>query len=748
VLAYGDSEVLDPLTDQVLPSLKPSYSPIYQALHGYIGSTFSIDNRQSQFTAGLHAFAAHQTAASTLVDAAAASHALGTPGGPERIPFLTQRDHALQTSGREQPDEATGPRSAVTVSIIIPTRDRRELLEPCITSLLADTNYPRELLEIIVVDNGSTEPGTLEYLRRLRRDGLVVIRDDGDFNYPRLNNRAAGIATGEVLVLLNNDTTVFDADWLHIMVSYAMRPGVGAVGAKLLYPDLSVQHGGVVLGIQGVAAHVNHMLPFDDESYETIADRTHEVAAVTGACLAIRRAVYGEIGQLDESLAVTFNDIDLCCAALTHGYRNVYVGSALIIHHESKSRGYDIKPEQQEAFRIEAIRARSKHPDLYGDDPYYNPNFSLERTYDFAEPPRAIRPWILARRNAEESRCILMLSSTHQIGHGVAVVVDIQARHLASLGHRVIVGGPVSQSDFAYKDCERVDLRNEIEAAQFAFECGADVVVMHTPPFFGTARWLGAEQIKIAYDYGEPDPDLFSDAQSRRNVLADKRFSMALADRRYAISESVRAESSFTDMGVIPLGNAHLATWGPEHESVRAAIRARHGWTNKLVVFNVCRFHGAERNYKGVDAYSTLLHVLKSFTPGLANDVVFVLCGKGDTRDVREMEAKGLTVFANVTDAEMTELYAAADLYINLSLWEGYNLGIGQALAMGLPTLASDIPAHRAFEIKTTNDVVEQVAWLQMQSDGLVAGSSPRRVPRVWGWEPSLRQLAAIIAAS
>jgi GT2 family glycosyltransferase len=226
------------------------------------------------------------------------------------------------------------------------------------------------------------------------------------------------MATGEVLVLLNNDTTVFDPSWLRTMVEHVTEPGVGAVGAKLLFPDLAVQHGGVVLGIQGVAGHVNHMLPLDHDYYSDVGDITREVAAVTGACLAIRAEVYRQIGGLDESLAVAFNDIDLCCATLQHGYRNVYIGLPLMVHHESRSRGYDVGPEKHAAFRLEALHARSKHPHLYGEDPYYNPNLGLVRAYDLAEPSRAVRPWILARRRREKQRCVLMLSSTHQIGHG------------------------------------------------------------------------------------------------------------------------------------------------------------------------------------------------------------------------------------------------------------------------------------------------------------------------------------------
>jgi glycosyltransferase involved in cell wall biosynthesis len=196
---------------------------------------------------------------------------------------------------------------------------------------------------------------------------------------------------------------------------------------------------------------------------------------------------------------------------------------------------------------------------------------------------------------------------------------------------------------------------------------------------------------------------------------------------------------------VIPLGNAHLASWSDSLQQRRDDVRARQRWNDKLVVLNVCRFHAGERHYKGVDAYAALLNVARTFAPALAERVVFVLVGKADPSDVDEMTTQGLTVFANVSDAEMVDLYAAADAYINLSRWEGYNLGIGQALALGLPTLASDIPAHRAFGVPTTDDVAEQVAFLEQLLERGEPTESAVRVPTVWSWDAPLDQLTHLI---
>ena len=740
-LVYGDAEVADPKGLGVTPDFRPGFSPLHQELHGYIGSTFALDNRDGSTTETLRAFLLNKTTAAGVI---AETEGLNRHS-VERAPFIVQEDVRSMRTVPVASQPSFGP--TVPVTIIIPTRDRLELLKPCIDSLLQRTDYPDDQLEILVVDNGSIEPATLNYLRRAKEtDGLVVLRDDGDFNFARLNNRAAEVATGEVLVLLNNDTTVLDPRWLRMLVGHACTPDVGVVGAKLLYPDGAVQHGGVVLGIQGVAGHVNHMLEENDGDYRPIANLTHEISAVTGACLAIRRDVFQELGGLDERLVVAFNDVDLCCAAITAGYRNVYVGSALLIHHESKSRGFDTTPERQELFRQEAILARSKYPSLYREDPYYNPNMSLVRPYDLAEPPRAVRPWSVAARRRGLRRSVLMLSSTHQRGHGVPVVLDQQARHLASLGHRVIVGGPASDNDFAYEGCERAFLRDPVEAAQCASESRVDVVMMHTPPFYGVARWLGAETLTVAYDYGEPSPEMFADSAGRREINADKLFSMTIADKRFAISEAVSTESGIADMAVLPLGNEHLAIWGSDMAATRRAVRDRHGWGDKLVVLNVCRFHAAERQYKGVDAYVVLMQLLRAASPELGAEVVFVLAGKGDAVDVQQMKDAGLHVAANVADSELIDLYCAADAYSSFSRWEGYNLGIGQALAMGLPTIASDIPAHRAFGVATTDDVAEQVAFIQRLVDTKSALDADR-LPRIWPWSIPLQQLTEIINA-
>jgi GT2 family glycosyltransferase len=664
---------------------------------------------------------------------------------PTHLPFILFHSRKeLSFQGRELSEPALQKTDDLQISIIIPTRDRLDFLKPCVDSILEKTEYARDRYEIIVVDNGSTEQDLLHYLDLLSRDEKIsVIRDPRKFNYSRLNNEAAKTAKGELLAFVNNDIVVNDPLWLRKLAFHARQKDVGAVGSKLLYPDMTVQHGGIILGIQGVAAHAHHNLSAADPGYLGLNGSTHAISAVTGACLMVRHEVFDRIGGFDENLAVAFNDVLLCLNILDKGYRNIYVGDPLLIHFESKTRGFDDTEAKQKLFRREARYARSKHRALFKNDPYYNENLSLEKAYELAFPPRMEKPWQRFRRESSGKLRILMLSSTHQIGHGVAVVVDLQARHLASLGHKVFVGGPLGAREFAYENCQRVYLNEPKEAAIFATQYNMDCVVMHTPPFYSAARWLGSSVKTIAYDYGEPDPDFFPDAHERRNQLFEKALCLEMADEIHAISEAVKNEAPHERVGVIPLGNSHLATWNNDLIERRANVRAARQWDDKIVILNVCRFHEGERYYKGVDEYCALRGRLQEDRTEDTAPIVFCLAGKGSEDDVEDMQARGLSVFANVSDEELIDLYCAADIYVNFSKWEGYNLGIGQALAMGLPVLASDIPAHRAFKVFTTNDLGVAVEKLRE----IAKQPAAERTAILSPWAQPLHQFSEILSS-
>lgn len=283
------------------------------------------------------------------------------------------------------------PAQPPMVSVIIPTRNGKDLLEKCVDSVYR-TGY--ENLEVIVIDNRSDEPETLAYLAALARKGGKVLSYDKPFNYSAINNWAATLTEGEILLLLNNDVETQDSTWLFEMLRHACRPEVGIVGSALYYPDDTLQHGGVILGIGGVAGHAHLRLERGNPGYFGRALLAQDVSAVTGACMMVRKDVYWQIGGLNEELPVAFNDIDFCLRVREKGYRIVFTPFAALYHHESATRGYEDTPEKKERF-IEECNYMSEHwGSTLDQDPYYNPNLTLDRSdFSLAWPPRVMKSW-------------------------------------------------------------------------------------------------------------------------------------------------------------------------------------------------------------------------------------------------------------------------------------------------------------------------------------------------------------------
>lgn len=283
------------------------------------------------------------------------------------------------------------------VSVVVPTRNGLAVLKPCLDSLLAKTHY--SALEVLVVDNGSDDPATLRFLDDLQqRDQRVrVLKDPSPFNYSALNNLAVSEAKGELICLLNNDIEVIQSDWLEEMVSQLQRPGVAAVGAKLLFPNRKVQHAGVFLGLGGVAAHGHRGFDGGERGYFGRANLAQEVSAVTAACLLVRRSAWQQVGGLDaEHLAVAFNDVDFCLRLREAGHRIVYTPFAVLLHHESVSRGDDLAPEQVDRFQREEAWMHQRWGEQLQNDPYYNPNLTLaDSNFSLAWPAR-VKRWPLA----------------------------------------------------------------------------------------------------------------------------------------------------------------------------------------------------------------------------------------------------------------------------------------------------------------------------------------------------------------
>lgn len=269
------------------------------------------------------------------------------------------------------------PDRAPLVSLLIPTRDKRTLLETCVRSILDKTTYPN--YEIIILDNQSSSPDTIEFFESIARQDRRVrtIRYDYPFNYSAVNNFGVAHARGELIGLINNDIEVITPDWLTEMVSHACRPEIGCVGAKLYYSNDTIQHGGVITGLWGVAGHAHKHLDRRDPGYQGRAMCAQNFSAVTGACLLVRRELYKAIGGLDEEhLPVSFNDVDFCLKIREAGYRNLWTPYAELYHHESISRGPDDSPEKKAREKQEIEYMKARWGGTLSPDPCYNPNLT------------------------------------------------------------------------------------------------------------------------------------------------------------------------------------------------------------------------------------------------------------------------------------------------------------------------------------------------------------------------------------
>lgn len=269
------------------------------------------------------------------------------------------------------------------ISILIPNKDHVDDLRRCIDSIKERSTY--ENYEIIVIENNSTEKETFDYYKTLEgQDKITAVTYEGEFNYARINNFGARAATGEYLLLLNNDTQVISMNWLEAMLMYAQRPDVGAVGAKLYYGDRTIQHAGVVVGLGAhrTAGHTHYKINYDNLGYMGKLCYAQNVSAVTGACLMVKKRIYDEVGGLDEAFRVALNDVDFCLRVREKGYLNVFTPFAELYHFESASRGIDVVDEAKaKRYEEESALFREKWKDfLEKGDPYYNPNFSLDRS--------------------------------------------------------------------------------------------------------------------------------------------------------------------------------------------------------------------------------------------------------------------------------------------------------------------------------------------------------------------------------
>lgn len=280
------------------------------------------------------------------------------------------------------------------VSVIIPTRNHLKLLQDCLGSILKKTHYSN--YEVLIVNNQSDDPDTIAYFKTIQgNDKVIVLEYDHPFNYSAINNFAVQHARGDVLVFMNNDIDVISPDWLDEMVSHAIRPDIGAVGALLYYDDNTIQHAGVILGVGGVAGHAYLNWPREKFLQQPGMFMVRNYSAVTGACMAVEKRKFEEAGRFNEKqLPIIFNDVDLCLRLLEKGYRNLLTSYAELYHHESASRGHDSTRKQRNKHKQEQQYMLKKWGTMLKNDPAYNPNLALSRnTFSLAFPPRVRGPW-------------------------------------------------------------------------------------------------------------------------------------------------------------------------------------------------------------------------------------------------------------------------------------------------------------------------------------------------------------------
>ncbi|MGE5511674.1 MAG: glycosyltransferase family 2 protein [Bacteroidota bacterium] len=375
VAVTADSDYVTGAHVRSRPWFRPAWSPRYQSTADYVRGAIAF--RAGQQLAQLCGRDADASSSRSLV--ARLIDNADTRGRVRHVPRVLLHARSMpapaQRGALPAPSVATG--TLPLVSVIMPTKDNPRLLKAAALSVLGCS---LELVELVIIDNGAASAEQHAQLDRLSRDPRVrILQDARPFNFAALMNAGRKACRGEILVLLNDDIRAEREDWLDALAQVAMQPDVGCVGALLLYPSGRIQHGGIVLGLLGVAGHAfRHMLPSGARAAERLS-AIHEVSAVTGACLAVRAKVFDEVGGLDERLPVTLNDVDLCLRVRAKGYRNLMAPHVRLVHEESATRGLDAAPDQATRLQRETSHFLATWGTSVLTDPYYSPHLSLTR---------------------------------------------------------------------------------------------------------------------------------------------------------------------------------------------------------------------------------------------------------------------------------------------------------------------------------------------------------------------------------
>ena len=402
-LAYGDEDLLAAGERSIMPFFKPHASPDTLRSRDVVGRGAIVRLRLVREIGGFRAEFGDAVEYDLMLRASERTQAIahvervlyhrdgvptfGEAGARAVMESLVRTDEPGTVSQIEAPIPTYRVRYHLRerkfVSIVVPTRDHADDLELCLRSIFERSTYAD--FEVLIVDNDTKDPRARDVIAAwAARDGRVrVLSMPIPFNYSKLNNAAITTARGDYIVLLNNDTEVLTPDWLEAMMEQAQRPAIGAVGASLIFPDRSVQHGGVILGIGGVAGHSHRFANPGSAGYFGALRAISNYAAVTAACFMVRREAYDRVGGLDETLTVAFNDVDFCLRLHELGLRNVWLPHVVLVHGESKSRGSDLGIAKTRRSIHEETVMLERWSGMIARDPYYNVNLT-RRSEDFA----------------------------------------------------------------------------------------------------------------------------------------------------------------------------------------------------------------------------------------------------------------------------------------------------------------------------------------------------------------------------
>lgn len=370
---YCDDDLIDESGNRFSPHFKADWNPELYRHQDYL--SFSCLFRTSVESLRLLPPELNaQAIIRSLVHAAVKTSPTGAPVHIARVLHHLGHRRLHPIGAAEVYPQVLSMMDEESVGIIIPTKNGFDLISKCLKGV-EHTRYKNK--EVIIIDHESDDPRTVALLKDVSTRGYNIVRWEGVFNYSAMNNYAAKFSKSEFLCFLNNDIEMMDGEWLSLLVRQAGRSDVGAVGAKLLYPDATIQHAGVVIGVGGAAGHAHRNCPNDDPGY---FDRPHLpqfVTAVTAACMVLQRRKFDAVGGFDEErFPVAFNDVDLCLKLVRAGWQSFYEPRAVLIHHESKSRGSDRLRKNRKRFAGELQALKDKWQTDRIRDPYHNPNLS------------------------------------------------------------------------------------------------------------------------------------------------------------------------------------------------------------------------------------------------------------------------------------------------------------------------------------------------------------------------------------